>query len=408
MNIFEIFCEGDGRINEANMSSALHFLLNPKAPHGFGVTSLGEFLSPITYELEILCRQGHVINPYRIFELSSFLRSFDYVEFNLEEKVFNPKFAVGQKNHCDIDLVIKFFSDLDSNQPSFVIAIENKISEGAASEDQIIQEYQFLREKLDIDYPETEESSQVPVIFIYLTPKALGRKTNVAWSRLPLPTSPSKTEKDFKVHYSWQSIESNNCASIVDLATNLLKKEQSGGINPTSSYTSLFLRSMLNFIRNDFRTELRKYQEEIDKAPVVQMREEVTQEAFWLSWKNSKEESLSYAKELYNIISGRLMECFNAVPKFSKTRVAFSVDNTRYCAMLLQGKTTKGRIEIHIRRNESCPVTEELQNICETHGIEVSDVYSNIGLTVPITVSIGIVSTLMLELIQKTCETQNY
>jgi len=406
--MFEIFCEGDGRINEANMSSALHFLLNPKAPHGFGVTSLEEFLSPITNKLEIMCSQRHVINPYRIFELGSFLRSFHRVEFNLEEKVFNPNFEVGQKNNRDIDLVIKFFSDLDSNQPSFIIAIENKISEDAASEDQIAEEYQFLREKLDTDYPSTEAVSQVPVIFIYLTPKALDRKTNAAWSRLLLPTSPSETGRDFKVHYSWQRIEFNNRASIVDLATSLLKKEQSGGINPVSSYSSLFLRSMLNFIRNDFRTELRKYQEESDKAPIAQMREEVTQDAFWLDWKNSKEESLSYAKMLYTITSDRLLDCFNTVPRFSKTRVAFYVENTRYCAILLQGKTTKGRVEIHIRKNEGRPITEELQNICEMNGIEVADVYSNIGLTVPITASIEIVSRLIFELIQKKFETQSY
>ena len=108
MNIFEIFCEGDGKINEANMSSALHFLLNPKAPHGFHVTALSEFLSPIADQLKSLCDQKHVINPYRTFALGSFLRSFENIIVKLEEPVLNPNPQPGLKRRRDSDLVIEF------------------------------------------------------------------------------------------------------------------------------------------------------------------------------------------------------------------------------------------------------------------------------------------------------------
>jgi len=49
MNIFEILCYGDGRINEPQMSSVLAFILDPSAPHGYKFAPLNEFIN-IFYE----------------------------------------------------------------------------------------------------------------------------------------------------------------------------------------------------------------------------------------------------------------------------------------------------------------------------------------------------------------------
>ena len=54
MNIFEIYCAGEGRINETNMSSVLGYLLSPDASHGFGKESLNSFLEPLANEIKIL------------------------------------------------------------------------------------------------------------------------------------------------------------------------------------------------------------------------------------------------------------------------------------------------------------------------------------------------------------------
>jgi hypothetical protein len=405
MNVFEIFCEGDGRINEANMSSALHFLLNPKAPHGFGVTSLREFLSPISDQLEMLCQQRHVLNPYRTFELASFLRSFDHIDFSLEEKVFNPSPEVGQRNHRDIDIVIKFFRDFDTTKaPSFVVAIENKIIENSASEDQITDEYKFLRARLNSDYALTQTELQIPIVFIYLTPAALGRKTNEYWTQLVLPTQSSETESDFKAHYSWKTIAADNPASIVSLVTNLINKEQYGSINPASSYSSLFLRSMLNFINNDFKTESRKYQEELAKAPVIQVHDLMSSADFWQLWENGKSRSLSYAQQLYEKISSKFLNCLNSTPKFTKTRVSFYSETIKNGAILFAGRTTNGIVEVQIKRNDGHVITAELQNRCEALGIEINDDFNSFNLCVPITVPLKDSGILICELIQKLCE----
>ena len=405
MNIFEIFCEGDGKINEANMSSALHFLLNPKAPHGFHVTALSEFLSPIADQLKSLCDQKHVINPYRTFALGSFLRSFENIIVKLEEPVLNPNPQPGLKNRRDIDLVIEFFNDFKSKQPSFVIAIENKIKEESANENQIIDEYEFLRAQLNTEYAATETENQIhiPIIFIYLTRTILGQKTGSEWTSLNLLNAPSETKSDFKVHYSWQPNASNN-ASIVSLIKNLINKEQSGSINPASSYSSLFLRSMLNFINNDFDTESRKDEEELEKSPATQHGEDMSSEDFWQHWQNEKSTSLPYAKQLYEKVSCDFLNYFKATPKFTKSRVSFYFDKVKYGAILFEGKTSKKWVEVQIDRTKDHDITTDLQNRCETAGIEINDRHGNFNLYVPIEADFIQVSALIDELIQKLLE----
>ena len=44
MNIFEILCYGDGRVNEPQMSSVLAFILDPAAPHGYKYVPLCKFI----------------------------------------------------------------------------------------------------------------------------------------------------------------------------------------------------------------------------------------------------------------------------------------------------------------------------------------------------------------------------
>ena len=409
MNIFEIFCEGDGRINEANMSSALHFLLNPNAPHGFHVTPLSEFLAPLADQLKSLCEQKYVINPYKIFELGSFLRSFKNIKFELESKVFNPTRQVGSRNNRRIDLVIKFFRDLDDNQqPSFLIAVENKINENSAGNEQLIDEYGFLRAQLNSDYAATEKEAKVfvPVIFIYLTKNKMGRGTESEWNRLDLPTAPGVQKNgDFKAHYSWQPFETENSASIASLVKKLIDKEQSGSINPASSYSSLFLRSMLNFISNDFKTESKKYEQdqaELDRSNSVQSKEAISSEAFWKSWENKKLNSLSYAKQIYKSVSDEFSK-FHVTERFYPSRVSFLSETKRYGAIVLQ-HSTQARVEVEIRRNKDHNVTEELQKKCDELRINIDDDNGCFNLCVPIDVPIDDSMSIIAELIHKSCE----
>ena len=45
MNIFKVLADGDGSINEANISAFLSFLLNPKNDHGLNDELLKRILT---------------------------------------------------------------------------------------------------------------------------------------------------------------------------------------------------------------------------------------------------------------------------------------------------------------------------------------------------------------------------
>lgn len=47
MNIFKILANGDGTINEPNVSAFLGYLLDPKADHALGYEFLKAFLEPV-------------------------------------------------------------------------------------------------------------------------------------------------------------------------------------------------------------------------------------------------------------------------------------------------------------------------------------------------------------------------
>ena len=78
MNIFEIFSRGYGRLTENNMSSALHYLLDKQSTHGLGISSLLEFLLPISNILiEIFPENNN-------FDLKRFLLSLTSIKLGLE------------------------------------------------------------------------------------------------------------------------------------------------------------------------------------------------------------------------------------------------------------------------------------------------------------------------------------
>lgn len=388
MNIFEIFCAGDGRINEPNMSSALHFLLEPKSPHGLGLSSLAEFLAPISAELALLCSQGHLPNRVRAFDVRKFMGSFDRIEMTLEETVFNPVNGAAQRSRA-IDLTIRCFNG--DVAPALVIALENKISAGSASDPrQLADEYAFLRAKLDADYPQEQgNGARIPIIFVYLTPETPSGASQAQWDALDLPAAPQAQHADFKVNYTWKPLIAHAvpAKSITTIAKSLLRKEQDGDISPASSHASLFLRSMIKFIDNDFTNE--SFDAELTE-PVDNAREILTEEEFWAGWQAIKAGSLAFARHLFNLVDADFAAWAQARGivdtgvVFTKTRIGFFKGTERPIAILLQNPTTNARIAIECKPGLDPVLMENLAAYTQQHRVDVRPKGANIELQIPI------------------------
>jgi hypothetical protein len=149
MNIFEIYCAGEGRINETNMSSVLGYLLSPDASHGFGKESLNAFLEPLADEIIYLCDQQKLKLAGKSLHRKKIAEQLGSVEIEFEEDVYgiSPS-KVDIEKRREIDLVIRFSGEAEKQK--LVIAIENKISDGSSNDSQqLVEEYNFLRTKVD-------------------------------------------------------------------------------------------------------------------------------------------------------------------------------------------------------------------------------------------------------------------
>ncbi len=403
MNIFEIFCAGDGRINEPNMSSALHFLLSPHAPHGLGISSLTEFLWPLSDDLMALRTQGRAMARGRQPDLRHLVAGFDRIEMTLEEKVFNPTEG-GKPKFRDIDLTLRCFAG--DVAPALVIAIENKIDANSAGDPmQLADEYAFLRTKIDADYPRNGTSgTRIPIAFLYLTPDALEGTTQAQWSALALPASALPGGCDFKAHYTWRDTPTPGAraASVTAIARSLLRKEQDGTISPASSHASLFLRSMVKFIANDFSAE-RADPGAFDE--VNNAKEILGADQFWKAWADAKPGSQALARALHERVAAALNAKAQArglerpEVAFTKTRIGFFLAGERPVAIMLQNPTTQGRVAVQVKQGGDAGFIDRLQPFREDHQVDAKLDGINLEVQVPVTIPLPSLDRLVQALV---------
>ncbi|MBK9016799.1 MAG: PD-(D/E)XK nuclease family protein [Saprospiraceae bacterium] len=152
MNIFKILANGDGTLNEANISAFLGYLLNPYQDHGLGFEFLSRFLELLQIE---------EFNPSK----------FDYGVY------FEQAFREKDKSKKIVDIVLLCFeSSLGDKKESFVtnilktskklkyiFLIENKINESSKKSNQLDEQFNSTKKELGIE----EEK----IYSIYVTPE---------------------------------------------------------------------------------------------------------------------------------------------------------------------------------------------------------------------------------------------
>jgi hypothetical protein len=292
------------------------------------------------------------------------------VEIEFEEDVYgiSPSKIEIEKRR-EIDLVIRFSGEAEKQK--LVIAIENKISDGSSNDSQqLVEEYIFLRSKVD----ETEGWKDTPIIFVFLTPSLADSgapQSEKLWSQLAEgPFSPTAIHNDIKVNYTWRSQKDDPLEkSITRLALNLLTAEGQGKINPTSSYSSLFLKSLLKFVDNGFRIKEPMFGDESTSNGMT-LQEEGT---FWKSWYAKKPNTSTLAKEIFTILRSTLTEellksnksddALTICTRASTTRMSLFFDDpqnpanlsrkrlrNRPVALFFKGMTSNSRIQVQFER----------------------------------------------------------
>lgn len=232
MNIFKILANGDGSINEANVSAFLGYLLDPKGDHALG----DEFLKRVLEKLN---------------DLSD---SFEEEFYNLDYQVFYEQAFKEEDNAKQIvDLVIvgyqttmvsgkeSLIHDFIANSKEIkkIYLIENKIRKGALTKDQIIKQYKSTIHQIPDKYANDVTS-------LYLTPDEDKYSNEFNAARDSLNNA---------YHLKWISKTEDTDDSILEILYSLLNDEVKGKIEPLNEYTLHTIKAFCQFVENQFRSE---------------------------------------------------------------------------------------------------------------------------------------------------------
>ena len=231
MNIFTVLSQGNGRLDEENISAMLGFLLDPNKSHGLGDLFLREFLKLISD-----------LSGNNIFD--NILKSKSIKAEILLEREYESK----PKNRI-IDIEIKIYpenrkSGKKGNDFHEIhrIAIENKIKSSSAQIEQFNEEFLAIREDLDDD---------VQLTMVFLTPSGNHNKLNREYGELDVKT----LGNNIKVWLKWTSEneERTNKNSICSIITNIINREACCEITPINEYVKHTLKA---FVRHLIEHEL--------------------------------------------------------------------------------------------------------------------------------------------------------
>lgn len=223
MNLFDVLSAGKRDLNEENVSSFLAWILNPSQTHGCGCLFLVRLLSAIDNK------------PRKAWEEIILNSSVDVL---VEEEV---SISDEIRRYIDVVVVISTCSQGASaqaglNEKSTVLAIENKIRDGACRDNQLIEQCEGL----------SKNYCHSDLFFLYLTPN---KKANFKNEFSKLPDSITRH------HLTWTKQEPcNGSISFVDICREVINDDLHARINPLSNELKFIIKSFVMFAENRFRS----------------------------------------------------------------------------------------------------------------------------------------------------------
>jgi len=270
MNIFKILSRGHGTIDETNISAFLYFILNPNETHGLHSEFLKEFIKPIVLNNKerykyLLCE--------KTTELKDLSKNSQFsVEILIEKEVDVSSFSTTNETR-NIDVVIEIYNK-NKETPVYIFAIENKINDGASSDkEQLIDTQEGIKKHY---------KTEAVFALIYLT-KDYSRISQDFYSNYI-------NNKDYcnnSLHYTWENTDTKKEQSVFTMFQNIISKEYMGEMEPLHEYSKYTLKSFMNFIKSDFKSQK---EEKIE-------RNTISEEDYF-----NQNEVPRYIKDIHNLI----------------------------------------------------------------------------------------------------------
>lgn len=290
MNIFKILANGDGTLNEANISAFLGYLLNPYQDHGLGFEFLTRFLELLEIE---------EFNPSK----------FDYGVY------FEQAFREKDKSKKIVDIVLLCFeSSLGDKKESFVtnilktskklkyiFLIENKINEGSIKSNQLDEQFNSTKKELGIE----EEK----IYSIYVTPEKENLKKEF-----------DSFTSNNKFHLYWNTENKENENTVYGLLKTLLEKESRGEIESVNDYTKQTINSFIHFIKNGFKSEEEEKRERKNNGTYTQKFIDLNNET---RIKERLQDLVDYLVQQNKLVKNLNPYVDLSAPRFPKIKIKF-------------------------------------------------------------------------------------
>ena len=233
MNIFKILANGHGTINENNISAFLGYLLDPST-NSLGYEFLIRFL-------------GDILEKNEKYEFKIFFEQEFRDETKTKKEVVDIVIVCYQTNNSILKK--SFVKDFIQNKKSIkkIILIENKINSGAKNIGQLDRQYKStIDELVKIE----KNIKKIDIHSIYVTPDNDGFTKE--FENFKKEVNPNA------FHIIWKENSSNSIEdkkSIKEILETILLLENQAKIDPINEYTKHTLKSFIQFIETDFKSE---------------------------------------------------------------------------------------------------------------------------------------------------------
>ena len=261
MNIFKTLATGDGRIDEANVSSFLGYLLDPNEDHGINDELLKALITYLNRESPDNTLKSFIHDKDENVRNFSSRSQFEFII--LLEQAFNLK-EVNKKKI--LDLVIICFEKKNGNKESLakgvlsnsysrgdlrhIFLIENKINSGAIVPDQLANQKESSIETLSELLGLTKEDIKKIISLIYITPQCKeAEDTYTAFQ--------SSNTDISSCQLLWNSDDPDK-ETIVNMLQQILRKDSVGEIEAINEYPKYTIKSFITFINNDFKSAIQE------------------------------------------------------------------------------------------------------------------------------------------------------
>jgi hypothetical protein len=242
MNIFKALSQGDGSINETNVTSFLSYVIHES--NEFSAPFLILLLDLIDQELP----DHHIYDHIEVSGRNIRQRSRDFLGKYTYSAIPEQRLQV-DRSIQDLDVLLTIYERNSDNVCCYFL-IENKIKKGAFKREQCLEQFELF--KLMDEYQE-----DVPVYSVLISPD---------YDVFKATYDEVLMRNELSVWFKW---EAESGVSFIDLFKELINLETLTEIAPIDGNTKFIIKNFIDFITSDLSSQFKQVNRTVTGAEVI-------------------------------------------------------------------------------------------------------------------------------------------